>query len=47
MPNIIDVTPVGQVPTFAHEMKKDDVGIKFQNKKSTKKDQNAEQNHRD
>ena len=45
MTNIIDVnvTPVGQVPTFAHEMKKDDVGMKFQNKK----DQDAEQNHRD
>ena len=39
----IGVSPVGQFPTFAHEMKKDEVGIKFQNKK----DEDAEQNHRD
>ena len=43
MTKIIGVSPVGQFPTFAHEMKKGEVGIKFQNKK----DQDADQNHSD
>ena len=43
MTNIIGVSPAGQFPTFAHEMNKDEIGIKFQNTKN----QDAEQNYRD